>query len=117
LNEGAIPPALIHAINILSTFVLTSSSGGTFMRYFPTMVRMMRGMFDFFNHLAEAGLLDGDDYGPAGVAASPLEDLVQFIAPIRTPSLYRRQFNPSAANPTGSHSLLFLRIRRRGSSP
>ena len=47
LNEGAVPPALIHAINILSTFVLRFISGGTFARYFPTIIRMMRGMFDF----------------------------------------------------------------------
>ena len=70
MSADVMPPAMIRAINILLSFALRFLSGGSFMRYFPTLIRMMRGMWDFFNHLAEAGLLDGDDYGHAGIAAT-----------------------------------------------
>ena len=47
LNEEVIPPAMIRAINIFATHILSFLSGGSFIRVFPTAIRMMRGMWDF----------------------------------------------------------------------
>ena len=47
LNGEVIPPAMIRAINIFATHILRFLSGGSFMRFFPTLIRMMRGMWNF----------------------------------------------------------------------